>query len=87
MYSYSYMKLVRVTLFQRLTKVGKPKSNSSECIAPIAYYITNKKKLQVIKQKYQDFENCNIKCHQRSGERFRGSDTSKGESQFNFFLG
>jgi len=46
------MKLVQITLFQRLTKVGKPKSDSSECIAPIAYYITNKKNFQVIGQKY-----------------------------------
>ena len=32
-------------------------------------------------------ENCNIKCHQRFGERFSESDASKGESQASFFLG
>ena len=48
---YSWFKLVVVTLFQRLSKVCKPKLDS-RCIAPIAYYITNKKKFQVIRQKY-----------------------------------
>ena len=36
---------------------------------------------------YNIIENCNIKCHQRFGERFSGSDASKGESQASFFLG
>ena len=48
---YSWFKLVVVTLFQRLSSVAKQKSDS-RCIAPITYYITNKKKFQVIRQKY-----------------------------------
>lgn len=37
------MKLTRVTLFQCLIKVDKPKSGSNEYIAPIVYYTIKKK--------------------------------------------
>ena len=51
------------------------------------HFTTEEREKSIVLKAQGLSENCNIKCHQRFGERFSGSDASKGESHASFFLG